>query len=186
MSEATDSLRGRLMVASPAMLDPNFHRTVVLLIEHGEEGALGVILNRATEMSVGDPLPAWQDHAADPGVVFVGGPVQRSSAICLGHSTSPVRTSGWAPVFDGIGTVDLNEEPARVPGVAKVRVFAGHAGWGPLQLEDEMDDGAWVVCDARAADVLDPEPDLLWDRVVERQPGVVPLLTRFPPDPDLN
>jgi putative transcriptional regulator len=181
-----DSLRGRLILSSPAMLDPNFHRTVVLLIEHGEEGALGVVLNRATEMPVGDPLPAWQDYAAEPAVVFVGGPVQRSSAICLGQSSIPTRSPGWAPVFDSIGTVDLNEAPSEVPGVAQVRVFAGHAGWGPLQLEDEMDEGAWVVCDARPADVLDPEPDLMWDRVVERQPGVVPLLTRFPPDPDLN
>ena len=182
----TGSMRGRLMVASPAMLDPNFARTVVLLLEHGEEGALGLVLNRATEMPVGDPLPGWQSYAAEPAVVFVGGPVQRSSAICLGRSDSPTRSPGWAPVFDRIGTVDLNEVPADVPGVARVRVFAGHAGWGPLQLEDEMDEGAWVVCDASAADVLDPDPDLLWDRVVERQPGVVPLLTRFPPDPDLN
>ncbi len=174
------------MVASPAMVDPNFHRTVVLLIEHGEEGALGVVLNRATEMPVGDPLPGWQPYAAEPGVVFVGGPVQRSSAICLGQSTTPTRSNGWSPVFGGIGTVDLNEVPTEVPGVTSVRVFAGHAGWGPLQLEDEMDEGAWVVCDAHAGDVLDPDPDLLWDHVVERQPGVVPLLTRFPPDPDLN
>jgi putative transcriptional regulator len=168
------------------MLDPNFHRTVVLMIEHGEEGALGVVLNRATEMPVGDPLPAWHDQAAQPAVVFVGGPVQRSSAICLGRTADPARSGGFGPVFDGIGTVDLNEAPTDLPGVVEVRVFAGHAGWGPLQLEDELDEGAWVVCEARAADVLDPEPDLLWDRVVERQPGVVPLLTRFPPDPDLN
>jgi len=174
------------MVASPAMLDPNFHRTVVLLIEHGEEGALGVVLNRATEMPVGEPLPAWHDHAAAPAVVFVGGPVQRSSAICLGRTTDPEGSVGFGPVFDGVGTVDLNEAPDDVPGVATVRVFAGHAGWGPLQLEDELDEGAWVVCDAWPGDVFDPEPDLLWDRVVERQPGVVPLLTRFPPDPDLN
>ena len=181
-----DSLRGRLIVASPAMLDPNFHRTVVLLIEHGEEGALGVVLNRATEMLVAEPLPAWHDHAAEPSVVFFGGPVQPSAAICLGRSSTPFRSDGWAPVFDSIGTVDLNQAPAEVPGVEEVRVFAGHAGWAPLQLEDEMDEGAWVVCDAQPADVLDPEPDLLWDRVVERQPGAVPLLSRFPPDPDLN
>ena len=182
----SSSLRGRLVVASPAMLDPNFARTVVLLIEHGEEGALGVVLNRATPMPVAEPLPAWHEHAAEPPVVFFGGPVQRQSAICLGQSDVPTRSAGWAPVFDTIGTVDLNEAPSDVPGVKRIRVFAGHAGWGPLQLEDEMDEGAWVICDARADDVLDPEPDLLWDRIVERQPGVVPLLTRFPPDPDLN
>lgn len=174
------------MAASPAMGDPNFYRTVVLLLEHGEEGALGVVLNRATEMPVGEPLPAWEPYAAEPAVVFVGGPVARSSAICLGRSGLVGRASGWAPVFADIGTVDLNEDPSEVPGVGRVRVFAGHAGWGPLQLEDEMDEGAWVVCDATPGDVFDAEPDLLWDRVVERQPGVVPLLTRFPPDPDLN
>lgn len=182
----TRSLRGRLVVASPAMLDPNFHRTVVLLIEHGEEGALGVILNRATEMPVGEPLPRWEPYAADPAVVYVGGPVQGQSAICLGRADPPVRTPAWAPVFADIGTVDLNEDPSDVPGVQRIRVFAGHAGWGPLQLEDEMDEGAWVVCDALPDDVLDPDPDQLWNRVVERQGGIVPLLTRFPPDPDLN
>ena len=180
------SLRGRLVVASPAMLDPNFHRTVVLLLEHGEEGALGVVLNRATEMLVGEPLPLWEAHAAEPAVVFVGGPVQRSSAICLGRKDPPLRSSGWAPVFADVGTVDLNMDPSEVPGVTQVRVFAGHAGWAPLQLEDEMDEGAWVVCDATPDDVVDAEPDLLWARVVERQRGVVPLLTRFPPDPELN
>jgi len=168
------------------MLDPNFHRTVVLLIEHGEEGALGLVLNRATEMPVGELLPVWEPHATIPAVVYIGGPVQRSSAICLGRSELAIRTSGWSPVFADIGTVDLNEHPSEVPGVAQVRVFAGHAGWGPLQLEDEMDEGAWVVCDAFPADVLDPEPDLLWARVVGRQNGVLPLLTRFPPDPALN
>jgi len=168
------------------MLDPNFHRTVVLLIEHGEEGALGVVLNRATEMPIGELLPPWEPHAASPGVVFIGGPMQRSSAICLGRSDPPLRTSGWAPVFADIGTVDLNEDPSEIPAVGEVRVFAGHAGWAPLQLEDEMDEGAWVVCDATPADVLHPDPDQLWARVVERQGGVVPLLTRFPPDPDLN
>lgn len=173
-------------MASPAMVDPNFHRTVVLMIEHGEEGALGVVLNRATEMPVGEPLPAWEATAADPAVVFIGGPVLRDSVICLGQSALAMRTGGWSPVFADIGTVDLHDDPADLPEVGKVRVFAGHAGWGPLQLEDEMDEGAWVVCPARSSDVLDPDPDLLWDKVVERQPGVVPLLTRFPPDPDLN
>jgi len=168
------------------MLDPSFRRTVVLLIEHGEEGALGVVLNRATGMPVGEPLPAWHDRAAEPAVVFIGGPVQRSSAICLGRTTDPARSGSFGGVFDGIGTIDLNEHPADLPGVASVRVFAGHAGWGPLQLEDEMDEGAWVVCEARPGDVLDAEPDLMWDRVVERQPGVLALLTRFPPDPDMN
>ncbi|MEO5678052.1 MAG: YqgE/AlgH family protein [Acidimicrobiales bacterium] len=180
------SLRGRLLVASPTMLDPSFHRTVVLLIEHGEEGALGLVLNRATEMAVGEILPAWVPFVAAPDVVFVGGPVQRTGAICLGRSRASVRTRSWAPVFADIGTVDVNEDPSGVPGVDPVRVFAGHAGWGPLQLEDEVDEGAWVVCDASSADVLDAEPDRLWGRVVERQAGVLPLLARFPPDPTLN
>lgn len=180
------SLRGRLLVASPALMDSSFHRTVVLLIEHGEEGALGVVLNRATELPVGEPLPAWEPRAAAPAVVFVGGPVQRSSAICLGRASSAVRTQSWAPVFADIGTVDLNQHPDQLPEVGAVRVFAGHAGWGALQLEDEVDEGAWVVCDAIAGDVVDPDPDGLWARVVERQSGVVSLLSRFPADPRLN
>lgn len=157
-----------------------------MLIEHGEEGSLGVILNRATEMPVGEPLPAWHDYAASPAVLFAGGPVARSSAICLGLALAAHPGRRWSHVFEGIGTIDLNEAPVAAPTMAGLRVFAGHAGWGSLQLEDELDEGAWVVCAARTGDVLDPEPDLLWDRVIERQPGVIPFLARYPTDPNQN
>ncbi|HYX44078.1 MAG TPA: YqgE/AlgH family protein, partial [Acidimicrobiales bacterium] len=130
----TDSLSGRLLVAAPSLRDPNFERTVVLVIEHGEEGALGVVLNRPSGTDLAAALPRWDAVAAQPSVVFVGGPVARSAAIGLGAASVPGEVEGWRPLFAGIGSVDLEQDPGdlAVP-VRDVRVFAGYAGWSPGQ-----------------------------------------------------
>ena len=78
-----DSARGKLLIAGPLLLDPNFWRTVVLVIEHTTEGALGLVLNRPSQMDVSDPLPQWEHLAAQPAVLFLGGPVQHQAVICL-------------------------------------------------------------------------------------------------------
>src|SRR4051812_281631 len=127
-----ESLQGRLLVATPALGDPNFDRTVVLLLEHNLEGALGLVLNRPSDTEVGDPLPDWARVAAAPAVVFVGGPVQPGAAIGLARSPVEDAVEGWVPLFDRLGTVDLSRPPDTldVP-VDDVRVFVGYAGWGP-------------------------------------------------------
>jgi len=144
------SLRGRLLVASPVLVDPNFDGTVVLVLEHGDDGAAGVVLNRPTATDVGDPLPGWHRLALEPAVVFDGGPVSPDGAICLGRSWPDEPSPAWEPVVGAVGTVDLSVDPGEVSaGLQGIRVFAGYAGWGAGQLEDEVEAGAWFVIDAR-------------------------------------
>jgi len=182
------SLRGQLLVATPVIGDGNFDRTVVLLLEHHDEGALGLVLNRPTEVDVVDPLPEWNGLAAQPSVVFVGGPVEQNAAIGLARATSPVPADGWSPVLDDIGTFDLSQNPTEltVTGIEQVRVYAGYAGWSAGQLEAEMAADAWIVVDARPDDVLCDDPLLLWSRVLRRQGGDLALLSYCPPDPSSN
>ena len=183
----TEPLKGRLLVAAPTLLDPNFDRTVVLVLEHGDEGAVGLVLNRPTETEVDEPLPAWRWKAASPPVVFVGGPVSQTAAIALGRSsTSGTVSDGFAPLFAGLGTVDVARDPDAVGDVESVRVFAGYSGWGAGQLEDEIDEGAWIVVDADPTDALSDDPDDLWRRVLRRQGGTTAWLSNCPPDPTMN
>ncbi len=170
-------LTGRLLVAAPTLVDPNFRRTVVLMLQHDDEGAVGVVLNRPSTEAVGEHLPAWEESLAAPPVVFVGGPVQPEVAIGL------VEGGDGSPVVDGVEVADLAAEPP--PGV-RARIFSGYAGWGPGQLESELEVDAWIVVDARAQDVFDPAPEGLWPRILRRQKGMVRMLATYPIDPALN
>jgi putative transcriptional regulator len=188
---AVVSLTGRLLVASPALPDPNFDRTVVLLLAHGEEGAVGVVLNRPSGMGVGDPLPRWERLAADPAVVFVGGPVAPGGAICLARAPAPApegaESVGWTPLLGDLGTLDLESDPDDLgPDVQAVRVFAGYAGWGAGQLEREISVGAWFVLPAMTGDAMSDDPQGLWKRVLRRSGGRLALVASFPADPEQN
>lgn len=178
------SVAGRLLVATPVLLDPNFARTVILMIEHDGDGALGVVVNRPSDTPLHEPLPGWGDLAAGPGVIFVGGPVQPEAAICLARAAEP-DPPRWSPVVGATGTFDLDGEPPD-RGIAAVRVFAGYAGWAPGQLDDELAEGAWWVVDADPDDAFAPEPGRLWNEVLGRQPGRLGWLRHYPPDPALN
>src|SRR5215510_4589534 len=190
---AERSLGGRLLVATPLLGDPNFRRTVVLIVDdqHGD-GTLGVVLNRPTEVPVGQVLEPWTDLATGPSVVFRGGPVQPDSALALALATGEAEPVGWkslsvAPVMRRIGLVDLEAPPELLaPGVSSFRVFAGYAGWGPGQLQDEIDEGAWYVVPAQSADVFNPEPEQLWSAVLRRSGGALALVATYPDDPSLN
>lgn len=179
-------LRGRLLVAMPAVHEATFDRTVILLLEHGPEGAVGVVVNRPSELDLSGALPGWWTSAAEPAVVFVGGPVGQGGAICLGVATSGA-APGWEAVADGVGIVDLDRAAADVlEGVDQLRVFAGYAGWAPGQLEEEIEAGAWLVCDVAPGDALSAEPERLWRRVLRRQPGKLSWLANVPDHPSLN
>jgi putative transcriptional regulator len=183
---STPSLRGRLLVATPVLRDGTFDRTVILLLEHGDDGAVGVVLNRPSDLDVGGPLPEWRSAAAEPGVVFVGGPVAQGGAICLGRAAS-VAADGWEPVVGAVGVVDLSRPASDVLGmVEEVRVFTGYAGWGGGQLEGELQAGAWLVLTAEPGDALSADPESLWRTVLRRQPGPVSWLANYPEDPSLN
>lgn len=178
--------KGRLLVATPPLADTNFGRTVVLLLEHGPEGSLGVVLNRPTAAMVADAIPGWEVLAAAPGVVFSGGPVATDAAIALGRALSPA-ADAWAPVLDEVGTVDLHRRPEELVGtIGAVRVYAGYAGWGAGQLEGELAADAWLVVPAEPSDVLGDRPNDLWRRVLRRQGGEVAWLANAPYDPSLN
>ncbi|MFI5955233.1 YqgE/AlgH family protein [Cryptosporangium sp. NPDC051539] len=182
-----EDLTGRLLVASPSLKDPNFERSVVLLIAHEPSGALGVVLNRATEVQVEDVLDGWHDFAAQPSVVFEGGPVQPEAAICLARVRPGTSPDGFSRVEGVVGTVDLSASPEGFNGsLDRLRVFAGYAGWDADQLETEIEQGAWLVLDALPGDAFVPQPDDLWSMVLRRQGGMLAALAFYPADPQLN
>jgi putative transcriptional regulator len=190
MGPMTDAgaLKGKLLVAAPRLADPNFTRSVVLLLAHSSDGAVGLVLNRPTTTLVGSPLPEWQDLASAPAVVFVGGPVSEGS-ICLAQVKTEVSVpdAGYLPLQGSLGTVDLEADPAVVaPWLERLRIFAGYAGWGPGQLEDEIAAGAWWVVDASEEDTFSTEPEVLWKRVLRRQGGLLAVASAYPADPSLN
>ena len=184
---------GQLVVATPSLTDPHFARTVVLLLQADpEDGALGLVLNRPTGTAVAQVLPDWAELTAEPPVVFTGGPVSPTSAICLGrgrlHRAAAAAYSELEGVPGGaVGTVDLDASPADVAAVVeRVRVFAGYAGWSPGQLEAEVADGAWWVLESLPADAFDGEPALLWHRALLRQGPPIAFAASYPSDPTLN
>jgi len=184
---------GRLLVATPLLRDPNFTRAVVLLLQaDDEDGALGLVLNRPTGTAVGEVLDAWHPLAADPGVVFTGGPVQPNAAICLGHGRPGAKQVAAYSVLEGspgtaFGTVDLDAEPSDVAtAVSEVRVFAGYAGWSPGQLEEEVAEGSWWVLDGLPSDAFTGRPERLWQDVLRRQEAPISFAASYPEDPTLN
>lgn len=181
-------LAGRLLVAAPALRDGNFDRTVVCVVDHGPPGALGVVLNRPTEVLVAEILPAWSAQAelAPPDRVFHGGPVSPGAVIGLARGAEG-EPAGWHRVVGAVGTVDLSVAPSDHPAaLLGARLFAGYAGWAPGQLEAELDAEAWFVVDARAEDVLCVRPERLWHDVLRRQGGRLALLASYPQEPTVN
>jgi len=178
------SLKGQLLVAGPALVDPNFRRTVVLVGEHTEEGALGVVLNRASETSVEEAVPELTALPGDLGNVHVGGPVQPSAIVVLADFVEPERSS--ALVLGSVGFLPAEADPGELGELRQARVFAGYAGWGPGQLDDELAEEAWFIEPALPGDVFAGDPDSLWRRVLERKGGEYSLVARMPPDPSLN
>jgi putative transcriptional regulator len=184
-----ESMTGQLLVATPTLKDPNFDRTVVLLVAHEPGGALGVVLNRATEVAVSEVLGGWGELAPDPAVLFEGGPVQPESAICLARMRPEVkrRIGGFHQVAGSVGTIDLSGDPDRLRDcVAGIRVFAGYSGWSPGQLEAEVAAGSWFVFDALPGDAFVTRPDDLWGMVLRRQGDILAAVAHFPPDVALN
>lgn len=180
-------IAGRLLVASPMLGDPNFRRTVVLMISHTAEGALGVVLNRPSQQRVGEAVPGWEQLTSEPGVVFSGGPVEPERVLALGRSLDAEASSSWTAVLGRVGMVDLDAKPAALAQtVSAVRLFSGYAGWGAGQLESELGEGAWFVLDALEEDPLTDAPQDLWRRVFRRQRDDLMWFAFYPDDPTLN
>jgi putative transcriptional regulator len=176
-----DSLAGRLLVATPHIFDPNFSRAVVLVLDHGPDGALGIVLNQPTIELVADHLPQWAGGVTEPAVVFIGGPV--ANEIAVGIVEDPVPPpEGFIPVLGAVGPFDLGLDPASIVATGRLRVFSGYAGWSAAQLEGELASGGWFVADADPDDVFTIAPDGLWSRVMARQPGRLAFYASFPAD----
>jgi putative transcriptional regulator len=194
MDETASTARaGRLLVATPVLGDPNFRRTVVLIVEHeAEQGTLGVVLNRPTEVPVGQVLEPWTDLATSPSVVFSGGPVSPNSALALALVPGTDEPVGWhpldgAPAVARLGLVDLDAPPGLLAAaIARLRVYAGYAGWGVGQLQAEIDEGAWYVLPADPADPFSADPGRLWPAVLRRQGGELAYVATYPDDPSQN
>jgi putative transcriptional regulator len=175
-------------VASPALGDDNFHRTVVLVLEHGAEGAVGVVLNRPSHTQLEQIAAPLAPLAAAPGLVHVGGPVAPSAAICLGRMREGAEGPGASHLFGRVASVDLDVPPEQLSGlVDEIRLFAGYAGWGAGQLDAEMDQGAWFAVKRTDDDALSPEPTGLWRAVLRRQRRQsLAILASYPDDLSTN
>lgn len=184
--------RGKLLVASPTLREPTFHRTVIAILEHTDEGALGVVVNRPGDVSLAAVVPSVADLASEPAVLFAGGPVEPQAAIALGMvpTGSPADgrpAEGWRPVLPPLVTVDLDHDPlVLAAAMRELRVFAGYSGWAAGQLETEIAQGAWYVVDALPLDPFFPAPERLWSAVLRRQPWPLSAIAHFPNDPTQN
>ncbi len=180
---------GSLLVAMPALSDPNFAGAVVYVLDHNDSGTLGVVLGRPSQVEIRDVLPGWSDLAVEPGVFHVGGPCETDTALCLaacpGEGQEP---AGLRRVAGDVYLVDLDADPDTLDhGVSGLRVFAGYAGWSPGQLAGEIAEGAWACVPGSPADVLsDLSGPELWRAVLARQTGRLAVLSTAPADPSAN
>lgn len=195
MPAAGAELTGRLLVATPELGEGPFERSVVLVLDHDENGALGVVINRPTPVDVSEVLPAWQPLTSEPGVLFQGGPVALDSALGLAllPAGAPAEEEplGWRRVVGRLGLVDLDTPPEVLAAeLSRLRIFAGYAGWAGGQLEDELSEGAWFVVpavgDGAFADAFTSDPDTLWRAVLRRQGGDLAMVSTYLADPSLN
>ena len=179
---------GRLLVATPSLVDPNFAQAVVLVLDSDGDGSLGVILNRPSAITVTSVLPDWGTSVDPPEVLFEGGPVSPDAALAVAlvpeAGPEPI---GFRRLFGGTGIIDLDTPPeVLAPAITRMRVFAGYSGWGSGQLESEIEEGSWYVVDSTAHDIFDADPTGLWSAVLRRQPGSLAWVSTRPTDPTLN
>jgi putative transcriptional regulator len=178
-----DSLRGKLLVSSPALVDPNFRKTVVLVAHHDDEGAMGLVLSRPSDVVAADAVPVLEGIPGADSPIFVGGPVQPDAFMVLAEFDDVEQAA--APIVDRLGFMPADAEPADLT-ITRLRLFAGYSGWGEGQLESELEDGSWIVVEARAEDAFADDPDELWRAVLHRKGSAFTLMENMPFDPGLN
>lgn len=172
-----ESVSGKLLIASPSMAD-YFRRTVILTVEHSEQGAFGLVLNRPSESTVGEVVPELAELIGNEHLIHVGGPVQPNAVTAVGDHPDPSEATKL--IIGGVGMVDLDDPPELI----RVRVFAGYAGWAAGQLEDELEREAWITEEAHPDDPF--RDGDLWSETLRRKGGEYALLARMPPDPSVN
>ena len=170
---------GRLLVATPRIGDGYFERTVVLLLKHNTDGAVGLVLNRPSELAVAEVMTRWE---GTPGVLFYGGPVSTRSILGLSSHRPGCEEFNWTELAPEVGSVDLHAGPEALSGYTDLRIYIGYAGWEASQLDDEITAGAWFVVDPEPGDVLTDDPHGLWRAVLARQPNEVSWFQNYPDD----
>jgi putative transcriptional regulator len=181
-----ESLRGKLLLASPTLLDPNFVRTVVLIAEHTDEGAMGLVLNRPAASSVAEAVPDLAWLADEEDLVYVGGPVAETAVIVLAEFDRPEVAGALVEGDLGFVGTDADDPDALDGAIRRARVFAGHAGWGPGQLEGELEDESWIIEPPRREEIFTADAQGLWASVLRRKGRRYALLATMPLDPSLN
>jgi len=180
---AMESLGGHLLLSAASLWDPNFRKTIVLIGHHDEDGAVGVVLNRSTDVSVAEAVPPLADLVPPDEPLFIGGPVQPEAAVVLADFADPSVAQILA--LGSIGFLPEEVDPDEIGGIRRARVFSGYSGWGAGQLEAELEEGSWIVEPALPEDVF-ADPDQLWDRVLRRKGGEFAILRTMPVDPSQN
>jgi putative transcriptional regulator len=180
----SDSLAGKLLVASPGLEDPNFRRTVVLVIRHAADGAFGLVLNRPLDVApIATHVPRFERVVAAPPVIFGGGPVEPGYAFALGRFPENA-TLPEPAVFPGVAVIPIQDDAPE--SAHAVRVFSGYAGWSDGQLDEELRQSAWFVVDPQPSDAFTPDPAGLWQEVLRRQQSMLAMFALYPETPGLN
>jgi putative transcriptional regulator len=177
-------LRGHLLIAAPDLLDPTFRRTVILIGDHSDNGAMGVVLNRPSAVTVEDAVEPLSGLVAADAAVHIGGPVEPEAVVVLGDFAQPEQAA--ALVVGTIGFLPQEADPGALGNLVSARVYAGYAGWAPGQLEEELEEESWIVEPARPEDVFTESPDALWSDLLRRKGGIYRVIATMPEDPTLN
>ena len=178
-----NSLQGKLLVSSPSLVDPNFRKTVVLVAHHDDDGAMGLVLSRPSDVSAADAVPLLEDLPGADDPVFVGGPVQPDAFMVLAEFEDVDQAA--APIMDSLGFMPADTDVGELA-IKRMRLFAGYSGWGAGQLEAELAEPSWIVVDAETDDAFADDPDDLWRAVLHRKGGPFALMENMPFDPGLN
>jgi putative transcriptional regulator len=178
-----ESLQGKLLVSSPSLVDPNFRKTVVLIAHHDDDGAMGLVLSRPSDVPALHAVPSLEGLPGADDPVFVGGPVQPEAFMVLAEFDDVGQAA--APIIAGLGFMPADAEPEELS-IRRLRLFAGYSGWGAGQLEAELDESSWIVVEAHTDDAFARDPDELWRNVLHRKGGPFSLMETMPFDPGLN
>ena len=179
-----DSLKGQLLIAGAGIFGAAFRQAVVLLAEHDETSALGFVVNRPSELIAAEAATALADLPLPDPRIYHGGPVQPGAVAVLGEFEHAELAGNL--IFGSVGMLGAGPEGISTEGVRRAKVFSGYAGWGAGQLESELDEGAWVIEDARAEDVFAKDPDRLWRDVLRRKGVEFVMLSTMSSDPTAN
>jgi putative transcriptional regulator len=172
-----ESVAGKLLVASPEIGD-FFRRSVVLVVEHNDEGAFGITLNQPSGTVLGDTIPELAERLGSDHRIFLGGPVSPNALTCIGEFEDVSESE--RRIVESVGMVDLEKEIE----LERFRIFAGYAGWSPGQLDAEIEEEGWIVTEPVPDDPFSDGD--LWSEVLSRLGGEYELLARLPDDPSVN